>query len=205
MKNLIIDKAKAICKADPIQFMDFEEEKGLTLAEAITVILTHDSEEMESDKVYDLINASNVLNEKLIERLNAIQTAIDGAVEGLYELHGEEAKESDVYLDLAGEIAPNETLLREIEGNVKFARKCDITGQGMNEGYCIGDGEMYIRDEKDFVKHLRDEGWDKDNDLSDEFLVNESYEIEYHYYTEWDDEDDFQYIMINGVLTEIEE
>ena len=37
-----------------------------------------------------------------------------------------------------------------VEGDIeiklnRFARKCDITGEGMNDGYCIQDGEMYIK------------------------------------------------------------
>ena len=38
---------------------------------------------------------------------------------------------------------------------IKYARKCDITNEGMNEGYCIQDGLMYIKYEEDMIKHLR--------------------------------------------------
>ena len=38
----------------------------------------------------------------------------------------------------------------------KYARKCDVTGEGMNEGYCIQDGLMYIKYEKDMIKHIRE-------------------------------------------------
>ena len=57
--ELIINKAMNICKADHMQFPDYDESVGLTLADALTVIVTHDEEhdtEMESDKVFDLID-----------------------------------------------------------------------------------------------------------------------------------------------------
>jgi hypothetical protein len=77
----------------------------------------------------------------------------------------------------------------------KFARKCDVTGRGMNEGYVIGDGEMYIKDESDMLSHVIEQGYSS---------LDEAYDDEYYYYTEWEDEDDFEYVMIDGVLTEIE-
>jgi len=84
-------------------------------------------------------------------------------------------------------------------GNTKFARKCSIIGKGMNEGWYIT-GEYYstkqLADEraksdgyKDFEDLYQDYGGD--GELNDDA-----------YYTEW--EDDFQYQIINGVLTEIE-
>lgn len=80
-----------------------------------------------------------------------------------------------------------------------FARRCDVTGYGMNEGYCIGDGEMYIRDEEDMVSHLRSLEWkDADGNLStdiesDEDLLEYFYNEEYYYHTEWED-DDMEYV-----------
>ena len=83
--------------------------------------------------------------------------------------------------------------------NIKYARACDITGEGMNEGYCIGDGHMYIKYEVDLIKHIRDaekEGsTEYTADMTDEFLLNDYYNAEY--YTEWKDEDNFQYEEIN--------
>lgn len=84
----------------------------------------------------------------------------------------------------------------------KFARKCSATSEGMNDGYVYLDGDMYFKYEKDLVAHLR--GLCEDNnELSDEFLLKESYDLEEYYYTEWNDEDDYEYQMINGILTEI--
>ena len=95
---------------------------------------------------------------------------------------------------------------------ILYARKCDITGEGMNEGYCIQDGLMYIKYEKDMIKHIREvekEGnleYDKDiseGRLTDDFLLNDYYNSEYYYWTEWECEDDLQYEEINGKLIEL--
>lgn len=66
-----------------------------------------------------------------------------------------------------------------------FARKCDITGKGMNEGYCFREGEMYFSEKEHLVKHLRDIGTDIDNNLSDDEVLNIAYEEEEYYYTTW--------------------
>tara|TARA_R110000868_G_scaffold227395_2_gene480382 strand:+ start:508 stop:816 length:309 start_codon:yes stop_codon:yes gene_type:complete len=77
-----------------------------------------------------------------------------------------------------------------------FARVCDITKKGMNEGFCIGDGAMYIKDEVNMIKHLREvekEGnpdYDEDvseGRLTDDYLLNEYYNAEYYYFTDWYD------------------
>ena len=76
----------------------------------------------------------------------------------------------------------------------RYARKCDISGEGMNEGYLIEDGIMYIKHEKDLIKHLREmdfcsedeEGNPIDvNSFSDSELMEWSYNDEYHYWTDW--------------------
>jgi hypothetical protein len=73
----------------------------------------------------------------------------------------------------------------------KFPRICDITGEGFNDGYCIGDGEMYIKYEKDLVAHLR--SLEDDTDLSDDFLLDEAYKLGYYYYSDWDIEENEWY------------
>ena len=37
---------------------------------------------------------------------------------------------------------------------MKYARQCDVTGEGMNKGFCIGDGAMYIKSEKHMSEHI---------------------------------------------------
>lgn len=57
-------------------------------------------------------------------------------------------------------------------------RVCDITGETMTEGFCIRDGEMYIKYEEHLVEHLKENGEFKD--------INDAYESGYYYYTEWE-------------------
>jgi len=84
---------------------------------------------------------------------------------------------------------------QEIKEGTKFARKCDITGEGMNEGYCILDGQMYIKGDFAMLKHITENTEYK--------TIEEAYEDEYYYHTEWDAEEDAQYIIKNGTLIEI--
>ena len=42
-----------------------------------------------------------------------------------------------------------------IEGFKIYARVCDVTGEGFNQGYCWGDGESYTKYKKDVIKQLR--------------------------------------------------
>lgn len=70
----------------------------------------------------------------------------------------------------------------------KFARVCDITGEGMNEGFCLLDGEMHIKYEKDFVAFLRKDGVHPHE--SDEFIMDEAYEMGLYYWTEWELDDE---------------
>jgi len=99
-----------------------------------------------------------------------------------------------------------------IDSKDLFARKCSVTGKGMNEGYCIDDGMMYIENPDDIIKHLREIDFPFDGvKLSDEILLDEAYNSDYCYYTEWDeldedeayDEDGNAYELINDLWTKI--
>ena len=68
---------------------------------------------------------------------------------------------------------------------MKYARKCDVTGQGMNAGFCICDGAMYIKSEKHMSEHITND--------TDYASLEEAYDDDYYYYTEWEDEDDYQF------------
>jgi hypothetical protein len=88
----------------------------------------------------------------------------------------------------------------------KFARQCSITGEGMNEGFVYYDGEMYFKYQKDFVMFLKYQNEPIEDiwDLSDDFILNESYDNGEYYYTEWEDEDDYEYCEDeNGNIIEI--
>ena len=86
----------------------------------------------------------------------------------------------------------------------KFARRCDATGKGMNEGYVVADGELYFSEEKYLVEWLRSRGGMEG--LTDEYILDEAYGLEEYYYTEWEDEDDFQYVLLDdGSIVELDE
>lgn len=68
-----------------------------------------------------------------------------------------------------------------------YARRCDATGRGMNEGYVVGDGEMYFSEKEHLISWIRNRGGMEG--LSDEFILDEAYSNEEYYYTEWDEPD----------------
>jgi hypothetical protein len=86
---------------------------------------------------------------------------------------------------------------------MKYARRCDITGEGMNEGYIVDEGMMHVKYEKDLIALLRSWGVDEENELSDEYILAESYKLEEYYWTEWECPTDLQYEEVNGKLIEI--
>ena len=98
------------------------------------------------------------------------------------------------------------------DNSKKYARKCSLTGNGMNSGYVVREGEMYIKDEENLIALLRkvekesNKEYDKDiaeGRLTDDFLLKDYYEAEYYYHTEWEDKNDYQYIEIDEDLHEI--
>lgn len=70
----------------------------------------------------------------------------------------------------------------------KFARRCDATGRGMNEGYVVNDGELYFSNEEHLINWIRSRGGMEG--LSNEFILDEAYNLEEYYYTEWEELDD---------------
>jgi cupin superfamily acireductone dioxygenase involved in methionine salvage len=87
---------------------------------------------------------------------------------------------------------------------MKYARKCDITNEGMNEGYVVND-TIYISSKEDLLKYLRKNFTDYYPISNDDELIEMAYDDEIYYWTEWNDEDDYQFEVINGKLIEIEQ
>jgi len=86
---------------------------------------------------------------------------------------------------------------------MKYARQCSVTGEGMNEGYLVGDCTP-VKYEKDLIALIRSWNVDENNELSDEFILTESYNNEEYFWTVWEDESEHQYEEINGKLIEIQ-
>ena len=88
----------------------------------------------------------------------------------------------------------------------KFARRCDITGRGVNEGYVFGDGELFFAEREDLIRHLNKLDWedangnrskDIDEDNVDE-LLEFFYNEDMYYYTEYDEVDEDEYFDAEG-------
>ena len=53
-------------------------------------------------------------------------------------------------------------------------------------------------------KHLREFGIDQDPETeTDNEILEEYYQSDYYYWTEWEDEEEYQYKEINGKLIEL--
>jgi hypothetical protein len=118
----------------------------------------------------------------------------------LYELHegGESLIQSyEDLLDLlksGAEIGIEVGFINEKITITKYARRNNATGKGMNEGYCFHDGEYYCETEKEAVEFIRANCEDGGKGLTDEYLLEESYKLEEHYWTQWEEigeEDDY--------------
>jgi hypothetical protein len=81
----------------------------------------------------------------------------------------------------------------------KFARKCDATGRGMNEGYVVGDGEMYFSEEQHLIEWLKDVAKEESLEFeSDKLMMEHYYEEELYYYTEWEEIDEDEWYDEDG-------
>jgi hypothetical protein len=81
----------------------------------------------------------------------------------------------------------------------KFARRCDVTGRGMNEGYVVGAGDLYFSKKKHLVEWLK--GVAKEDKLefdSDKEMMDHYYNDDLYYYTEWEEIDEEGYYDEDG-------
>lgn len=84
----------------------------------------------------------------------------------------------------------------ELVEGTKYARKCSITGEGINKGYCIGEGEDYAKDDAALQEHFK---WKNDTEKK------KSYDLGEYYWTEWEMPIEAQYIVKHGELVKFEE
>lgn len=72
----------------------------------------------------------------------------------------------------------------------RFARKCDVTKKGMNEGYVFNYGEMYASDKESAIKLAFDVyGFQS---------LSDAYECGICYYTEWEEVDEDFFFDADG-------
>lgn len=92
----------------------------------------------------------------------------------------------------------------------KFARKCEITGVGMNEGYLV-DNHICIAEESDLINFLYK---DEYKDLTNQQILDKHYDDgdeeadndvdhTYCWTSWWDDESDWQWQFVDGKLIPI--
>lgn len=86
------------------------------------------------------------------------------------------------------------------------ARRCDVTGEGMDSGWVCGDG-YYIKYERDLINHLievynQNDGIYEHDKLTG--IINEDklrelyYQDGYFYLTDWKQEEDIMYVEVDG-------
>jgi len=71
----------------------------------------------------------------------------------------------------------------------KYARKDSVTGKGMNEGFCFGDGDFYCESEEDAITQSKKLGYN---------TLNEAYEDEAYYFTNWEVEEGENWFNLEG-------
>jgi hypothetical protein len=69
--------------------------------------------------------------------------------------------------------------------NFRFARICSVTGFGMNEGWVVNQGALYIRNEEDAIEFAKSQGHASTKELYDE-CQEENNNPDGFYWTEWD-------------------
>lgn len=69
---------------------------------------------------------------------------------------------------------------------LKYARKCSVTGKGMNEGWVVEDHDMYFKKQKDAKAYVKSCGYRS---------LKQAYKDDFIYWTEWY-QDEPEYILV---------
>ena len=125
------------------------------------------------------------------------------------EAEGYSTKEIECFIDKVGNTdadecstddefnAVTETFQNYIIANgVKYARKCDKCGKGMNEGFVYEGGINYYCTEECLYLDFTPQKW---GNLLSDFDDDESN----NYWTEWEDDNDYQFVLFDNQLIEI--
>lgn len=62
----------------------------------------------------------------------------------------------------------------------RYPRTCSVTGEGMHQGWCFNDGQEYAKYEEGAIKIAKEYGYDS---------IEEAYDDEAVYWTQWEDDD----------------
>lgn len=177
---------------------DFETDNISGDFEVIEATLKTDSIEQETDIVYTSEAGQKYTKKQVLEIAKGNEKLANVLLDLATWQHIE-----TVFQELVneGEIDSEGNFLNEqdkhdtelVEGRT-YARKCSVTGEPMNEGWVVRDGEEYIKYEKDAIK------WATDNHYDD---LEQAFEDEVIYWTQWC-KDDHQYVVEGGFLVEID-
>jgi hypothetical protein len=120
----------------------------------------------------------------------------------IIEIEAETEKEAISKLDKLDELFYPEELeqcnvIEEVIKGNKYARKCTCCDKGMNNGY-YATGEYFCSDSCLRTEFSATEWEELASDGVEDEEDNDSY-----YWTEWEDTEDYQYQIINGILEEI--
>jgi late competence protein required for DNA uptake (superfamily II DNA/RNA helicase) len=121
----------------------------------------------------------------------------------MFEIEADTQQQAvDKFKDLGDSIYTEEMkqceVIEEVVKGDKYARKCDKCGQGMNEGFCIYEGEEYYCSDECLHSVYSKSVWEGMYDAED--IGNSP-----SYWTQWEDIEDYQYQIINGILEEMDE
>ena len=87
----------------------------------------------------------------------------------------------------------------------RYARVCDVTGKGINEGWCWQDGSFYTSTEDVTINELIKRDWYPGAEIGK--LLELAYEDSELYFTTWDDDNEIEdqgyYYTEDGVLIEL--
>ena len=83
-----------------------------------------------------------------------------------------------------------------IANGVKYARKCSKCNVGMNEGFIIANGDEYYCSDNCLHQVYTKEEWNAMTDDDDD-------DDGFNYYTEWESNEDYEYVLFNNFLIEI--
>jgi hypothetical protein len=89
-------------------------------------------------------------------------------------------------------------VIEEVVKGDKYARKCDKCGQGINEGFCIYEGQEYYCSDECLHSVYSEQEWSEMYNAED--IGSSS-----SYWTQWEDIEDYQYQIIDGILEEMDE
>jgi hypothetical protein len=84
-----------------------------------------------------------------------------------------------------------------LANGIKYARMCDKCNEGMNEGYLVNGGDEYYCSAECLHQVYTPKEWQDMYDESEENGGNDNY------WTQWEEDVDYAYVLFNNQLIEI--